>query len=529
MLTRSKQRLLENNENINNENKLNTLKRKCSTKAKKHVDKENVLPTTIRYSLRSQSKLKDNKLALKSINENIINRERDILKDKLLKNAVVNNVVKASLKTNDLKKNDTTNKNVKKPLKKKRTIKNNNNNTNTNTDNIRNNKKLDKKEVNNDSKMVVLIERNRLKDNIINKIQREDEREDTTTSIEPKAKRIKINKKEDKKVSLKKESVENKESSVTPTELKKNNKKTNGEKTDQKLVQTKKSSIAKKNDNTISKEKKKITFDDNVQHIENSLAINDTASTIDTDYTDNIKINETNSKFLKIDDSLSPIKKENNELIVPFIRMDSDSSSFFSNSSSNIASESDNINNKLERKSSGLSDKSLEIITDFTKKGGKVHLSDILESLSGKGHLVKSSTPNNFNKTLLFLEESPINYTRILNEEMNFNTPQNKSVNYPEKEVSNLSSQNTSFQDSNSLSNFINISPISNSILRSSDSDFEPIHTNGFMDESDLFNTDDKSSLYSMNELDEKIRKLLSGNDNINFKIFKNFYLDVSL
>jgi hypothetical protein len=49
------------------------------------------------------------------------------------------------------------------------------------------------------------------------------------------------------------------------------------------------------------------------------------------------------------------------------------------------------------------------------------------------------------------------------------------------------------------------------------------------MDESDLFNTDDKSSLYSMNELDEKIRKLLSGNDNINFKIFKNFYLDVSL
>ncbi|KAG4093954.1 hypothetical protein H8356DRAFT_1277489 [Neocallimastix lanati (nom. inval.)] len=461
MLTRSKQRLLENNENINinNENRLTSLKRKRSTKTKAKVDKENVIPTNIRYSLRSQNKLKDNGLVLKSKNDNIINK-RGVLKEKLLKNNIVNNVMKQSLKTNLLKENVATNKSINnKPLKAKKT------------------------------------------DKVINKIQKEDDKEnDTTTSIEPKAKKIKTVEKDNK----------NKESKDIPkTKLEKG---ICNEKKDQK-PSIMKSSLSKKKDNSIPKEKKKITFDDNVQHIENSLNYNDTFS-IDSDYLDNIRIDETNSKVLKIDESLSPIKKVNNELIVPFIRLDSDTSSITSTSSnSNIESE----NNKMERKSSGLSDKSLELLTDFTKSGGKVQLSELLESLSGKRH-IKSSSPNNFNKTLRFLEESPINYTRILNEEMNFNTPQNGSVNFADKEVSNLSSQNTSFQVSNSLSNFINISPISNSDLPPTDSDYEHLHSGEIIDESDIFNTDDKSSLYTMDELDEKIKKLLTDKNNDNLK-----------
>jgi len=501
MLTRSKQRLIQNNENINKENNINRLKRKRSNKSITQINKENLLPSTMKYSLRSQSKLKSKILTLKSKNENnIINEERVILKDKNLDKNVTNISLKKQLKTNMLKENATINKTVNKTLKEK---------------GHKNNNKVNNKDENKDSKVVVLIEGNKLKDKIINKIHIEkkiDENKNDENKIEKEIKKIKIEKKQEEKILLKNDK-ENKK--IDKAANKKDEIKTKKEKNDQKTA-IKKSSIANKNkkNDLIPKEKKKITFDDNVQQIDNSIVISDSCSFSSINHTDSIKIKDSNNKIIDID-SLSPIKKNNNEIIVPFIKLDSDLSSFISTSSNSSSNNDIDSENKLERKSSGLSDKSLELLTDFTRGSGKVQLSDLLESLSGKEH-IKSSTPNSFNKTLFFLEESPINYTRILNEEMNFHTPLNESTKYPEKEVSNLSSQNTSFQDSNSLSNFINISPISNSDLHPTDSDFDNIHSGELIDESDLFNTEDKSLLYSMDELDEKIKKLLSGNDNKN-------------
>jgi len=419
MLTRSKQRLIQNNENINKENNINRLKRKRSNKSITQINKENLLPSTMKYSLRSQSKLKSKILTLKSKNENnIINEERVILKDKNLDKNVTNISLKKQLKTNMLKENATINKTVNKTLKEK---------------GHKNNNKVNNKDENKDSKVVVLIEGNKLKDKIINKIHIEkkiDENKNDENKIEKEIKKIKIEKKQEEKILLKNDK-ENKK--IDKAANKKDEIKTKKEKNDQKTV-IKKSSIANKNkkNDLIPKEKKKITFDDNVQQIDNSIVISDSCSFSSINHTDSIKIKDSNNKIIDID-SLSPIKKNNNEIIVPFIKLDSDLSSFISTSSNSSSNNDIDSENKLERKSSGLSDKSLELLTDFTRGSGKVQLSDLLESLSGKEH-IKSSTPNSFNKTLFFLEESPINYTRILNEEMNFHTPLNESTKYPEKE-----------------------------------------------------------------------------------------------
>jgi len=501
MLTRSKQRLLNNNENINKENSLGSLKRKRSTtKTKTQINKENVVPSSIGYALRSKAKPKENVLLLKSKNENVLNNERKVLKEKSIKshNNIINKLMDKPFKTNVLKDhNNVLNKKVSKPLKEKTTLEKEETKVITTTTN----NKTDGKKA--DPKMVVLIEGNKLKKDLLKKIVTKDD----TTDIEQNSKRIKIEKKENNKSQLK-ENIDNKQDINVSLQNENKNKKN-----DQKSLKSKPSILKKSNNTTVTKRREKVTFDDKVKNISNSLIIPDSFSS-DSHLIDKTIANSDKNDKIKIDDS-SPIKKQSNssDIIVPFIRLDSldsDKSTISTNSSSS------NDDNKLSRKSSNLSDKSLELLAEFNRGGGKVQISDILESLNCKSHF-KSSTPNGFNRTLLFLEESPINYTRILNEEMSVHTPLNSSVKSPEKEVSSIS-QNTSFQDSNSISNFINISPISNSHIHRTDSDFShlDIQPEELIDESDLFNTDDKSLLYSMDELDEKIKELLSGNDNFN-------------
>ncbi|ORX82946.1 hypothetical protein BCR32DRAFT_243802 [Anaeromyces robustus] len=495
MLTRSKQRLI-NNENINNEN-INSLKRKRSTKSKKQVDKENIVPSNIRYSLRSRNKIINNDLKLKPKNENIIIKERKGLKEKLL-----NNIVNVP----------TNNSSRKKVLKDHN---NNNNNIKDNNNNILKEKENSKIK----NKVIVLIENNTIKKDAV-----VDKSLTIPLTDEPRSKKAKIEKKEEKKNGLILKSGDKQINSNKSKIAKQVNKDVKNEKqiseilkNDQKIPLVKPSITKKKDNNNITKEKKKISFNKKVKENDNSVFLVDSFSS-NNDSIHNIKKSINNHD----DNHLSSIKekqKQTNDIIVPFIRLDSLDSDSTSTSTSTEINNIDKINNNkntLERKFSDLSDKSLEILNDIHMGGGKVQFSSILESLNSKGHL-KSSTPNNFNKTLLFLEESPINYTRILNEEMNFHVPLSTSIKSPEKEVSNLS-QNTSFQDSNSISNFINISPISNSDIRPTDSDFHEDHIQPceLIDESDLFNADDKSSLYSMDELDEKIKKLLSGNDNFN-------------
>ena len=501
MLTRSKQRLLSNNENINKENSLSSLKRKRSTtKTKTQINKENVVPSSIGYSLRSKTKPKENVLLLKSKNENVLNNERKVLKEKSIKshNNIINKLMDKPFKANILKDhNNVINNKIAKPLKEKTTVEKRETKIFTNNSN----NKTDGKRV--DPKMVVLIEGNKLQKDLLKKIETQND----TTDIEQNSKRIKIEKKDDNKSQLK-EKINNKQNSSVSLQDENKDKKN-----DQNSLKSKPSILKKSNNSAVTKRREKVTFDDKVKNISNSLIIPDSFSS-DSHLIDKTITNNDKNEKIKIDD-LSPIKKQSNasDIIVPFIRLDSLESD---KSITSISSNSSNDDNKLSRKSSNLSDKSLELLTEFNKGGGKVQISDILESLNCKSHF-KSSTPNGFNRTLLFLEESPINYTRILNEEMSVHTPLSSSVKSPEKEVSSIS-QNTSFQDSNSISNFINISPISNSHIHRTDSDFShlDIQPEELIDESDLFNTDDKSLLYSMDELDEKIKELLSGNDNFN-------------
>jgi len=495
MLTRSQQRLIESKKNINNEN-LKSLKRKRSTTTKKQVEKENFVPSSLRYSLRSRKKIENDGLKLKSKNENIINKERSGLKEKLLKN-IVKVPIDSSLK--------------------KKTIKENNDDKITNDQNKKELKEdKNNKIVNNDvrNKVVILIESNNFQNNI--KKEATDDKAAAAPLDEPRNKKAKIEKKEKKKSILISKSEDKPINNKSKVE-----KQTNKiVKNDQKMGLAKSSISKKKDDNNNIKEKKKITFNDKIKENDKSVFIIDSFSS-NNDSINNIK-KLTNSN--QDDDHLSSIKekqkqKQTNDIIVPFIRLDSLDSDTTSTSSSTETNNTNKVNsnkNTLERKFSDLSDKSLEILNEINAGSGKTHISSLLESLDSRGHL-KSSTPNNFNRTLLFLEESPINYTRILNEEMNFHVPLSTRIKSPEKEVSNLS-QNTSFQDSNTISNFINISPISNSDIQLTDSDFDRdcIQPCELIDESDLFNTDDKSSLYSVDELDEKIKKLLSGNDNFN-------------
>ncbi|OUM69618.1 hypothetical protein PIROE2DRAFT_2487 [Piromyces sp. E2] len=522
MLTRSKQRLLANNENINKENNLKSLKRKRTTKTAKLSEKENAVPTRIGYALRSRSKPKENVLSLKQNNENLVNR--GVLKEKLVKtNNIINKINEKPFKANILKDHNAIKTNISKPLKEKvdnktktktKTVTTNTNtntivniNTNTKTDNPKDGGSII------DPNFVVLIKgNNRLmkqseenqkhihNNNSNNNNNNNNNNKDTTNTIAPKSKKVKTETKEDNIIDL---STDTDTVSIlidNTSELKKI------EKNDQKSIPVK-PSILKKKDNTGPKRKEKVTFDDKVKNINSSLQ-----------YHNNIfsekgsSISSEDTKIKKIDET-SPLKKHNNEIIVPFVRSDSESD--FDSSKSTISNNSTDIN-RFTRKSSDLSDKSLELLAEFNRGGGKVQISDILESLNCNSNY-KSSTPNNFNKTLLFLEESPINYTRILNEEMSFHTPlDSNSFKSPEKEVSTIS-QNTSFQDSNSLSNFINISPISNSHLHRTDTDIShlDLQPGDIFDESDLFNSDDKL-LYNADELDEKIKKLLSGNRNFN-------------
>jgi len=489
MLTRSQQRLIESKKNINNEN-LKSLKRKRSTTTKKQVEKENFVPSSLRYSLRSRKKIENDGLKLKSKNENIINKERSGLKEKLLKN-IVKVPIDSSLK--------------------KKTIKENNDDKITNDQNKKELKEdKNNKIVNNDvrNKVVILIESNNFQNNI--KKEATDDKAAAAPLDEPRNKKAKIEKKEKKKSILISKSEDKPINNKSKVE-----KQTNKiVKNDQKMGLAKSSISKKKDDNNNIKEKKKITFNDKIKENDKSVFIIDSFSS-NNDSINNIK-KLTNSN--QDDDHLSSIKekqkqKQTNDIIVPFIRLDSLDSDTTSTSSSTETNNTNKVNsnkNTLERKFSDLSDKSLEILNEINAGSGKTHISSLLESLDSRGHL-KSSTPNNFNRTLLFLEESPINYTRILNEEMNFHVPLSTRIKSPEKEVSNLS-QNTSFQDSNTISNFINISPISNSDIQLTDSDFDRdcIQPCELIDESDLFNTDDKSSLYSVDELDEKIKKLLS-------------------
>ncbi|ORX55405.1 hypothetical protein BCR36DRAFT_347218 [Piromyces finnis] len=501
MLTRSKQRLLANNENINKENNLNGLKRKRSTKPKIQTNKENIIPKSIGYSLRSRSKPKENLILLKQKSENLVNRRG--LKEKLVKNHnIIKTINEKPIKTNVLKDNNTatSNSNVNRDTLKE---KGNNktkittiiNNKNINLDINKNAKtkssikiKNQKDKLINDPNFIVLIQ---------NKISKENIHNDTVNNDNKlKSKKVKIEIKEN--IGIDEDIVPDfKDENLEPKKIEKN---------DQKNILCK-PSILKKKDNTSSKRKEKVTFDDKVKNINDSINISYNTSLEKKTSRSPDKI-----EIIKIDDS-SPLKKHNNDLIVPFIRSDSEND--FNSSKSTIDNSIIDDDHNLKRKSCDLSNKSLELLAEFNK-GGKVQISDILESLNCNNSY-KSSTPNNFNNTLLFLEESPINYTRILNEEMSFHTPlESSSFKSPEKEVSTIS-RNTSFQDSNSLSNFINISPISNSHLIRTDSDishfdFQP---DEFLDEGDVFNSDDKS-LYSADELDEKIKKLLSGNDNFN-------------
>lgn len=418
MLTRSKQRLLNNNENINKENSLGSLKRKRSTtKTKTQINKENVVPSSIGYALRSKAKPKENVLLLKSKNENVLNNERKVLKEKSIKshNNIINKLMDKPFKTNVLKDhNNVLNKKVSKPLKEKTTLEKEETKVITTTTN----NKTDGKKA--DPKMVVLIEGNKLKKDLLKKIVTKDD----TTDIEQNSKRIKIEKKENNKSQLK-ENIDNKQDINVSLQNENKNKKN-----DQKSLKSKPSILKKSNNTTVTKRREKVTFDDKVKNISNSLIIPDSFSS-DSHLIDKTIANSDKNDKIKIDDS-SPIKKQSNssDIIVPFIRLDSldsDKSTISTNSSSS------NDDNKLSRKSSNLSDKSLELLAEFNRGGGKVQISDILESLNCKSHF-KSSTPNGFNRTLLFLEESPINYTRILNEEMSVHTPLNSSVKSPEKE-----------------------------------------------------------------------------------------------
>jgi len=503
MLTRSKQRLLANNENINKENSLKSLKRKRTTKTQ--TDKENVVPTRIGYALRSRNKPKENVLLLKKNNENIVSR--GALKEKIVKNNnIISSINAKPFKANILKDHNSIKSNVSKPLKEKvdnkvKTTKTNTiTNTNTKT-NIQTRSKTNGAVA--DPNFVVLIDgsNNRRKQSKEIQKEKENNKKDTTEINEPNNKRVKIENKKDSKVDLDKDVISkpiDDTSMAPPKKIEKN---------DQKNISIK-PSILKKKDNVAPKRKEKVTFDDKVKDINSSLNLRYKFSEKESnDSSEDITIK-------KIDDS-SQVKKHSNELIVPFVRSDSESD--FDSSKSTISSiTTDSSSNGFTRKSSDLSDKSLELLAEFNRGGGKVQIADILESLNCNANY-KSSTPNNFNKTLLFLEESPINYTRILNEEMSFPNPlDSSSFKSPEKEVSTIS-QNTSFQDSNSLSNFINISPISNSHLHRTDSDIShlDLQPSELLDESDLFNTDDKL-LYSADELDEKIKKLLSGKSNFN-------------
>jgi len=415
MLTRSKQRLIENNENINNEN-IHSLKRKRSTKTKKQVDKENFVPNSLRYSLRTRNKVENNVLKSKINNENIISNERKGLKEKILNN-IANIPIDNSLKKKVLKDH-------------------NSNTTNDKNKKILKEKENNHKDINNSvkNKVVVLIENNKLQNNELNTIKKDAivEKVATTTSDEPKSKKVKIEKKEEKKhiITLKSEDKQ-----INNNKPKIEKQTTKIVKNDQKMASIKPSITKKKVDNNINKEKKKISFNNKVKEEDKSVFIVDSFSS------NNDSINNIKKLTDKVNDkSTSSIKekqKQTNDIIVPFIRLDSldsDSTSISTSTEPNNIDKANINKTALERKFSDLSDKSLEILNDIHMGGGKVQLSSLLESLNSRGHL-KSSTPNNFNKTLLFLEESPINYTRILNEEMNFHNPLNTtSIKSPEKE-----------------------------------------------------------------------------------------------
>jgi len=343
-------------------------------------------------------------LSLKPKNENIVNRK--VLKEKLVKNNINNKP--SPLKDHNIKDNT-----ISIPLKDKTQNKTINTTTNKNTNNNNNNNNNNNKNAESklDPSMVVLIEGNRIKNGVLKKIKTNEEINDNNNEL--KNKKIKIEKIDDKK------SLLNNENNNKPLQT---STKINKAKNDQKSALVKPSILKKKDDNT-TKRKEKVTFDDNVKSIDDNSVIIISSPSSDS------KIAKNNDTLTKINE-LSPIKP-NNDIIVPFIRLDSLESTSSTLSANTISDEIDS--NKLTRKSSDLSDKSLELLAEFNRGGGKVQLSDILESLNCKGHL-KSSTPNNFNRTLLFLEESPINYTRILNEEMNFHTPLSSSVKSPEKE-----------------------------------------------------------------------------------------------